>query len=45
MTMLTAMKETMPLNNFIKTLIEKTGLMEQYQNKEAGKYHHSEGIR
>jgi len=34
MTMLVAMKEAMPLTDFVKFLIEKTGLMEQYQKED-----------
>ena len=34
MTMLTAMKEALPLSEFVKTLVEKTGLMEQYQRED-----------
>lgn len=34
MTMLVAMKEAMPLTEFVKVLIEKTGLMEQYQKED-----------
>ena len=34
MTMLVAMKETLPLGEFVKFLIEKTGLMEQYQRED-----------
>ncbi len=34
MTMLMAMKETMPLAEFVPALIEKTGLMEQYQKED-----------
>ncbi len=34
MTMLTAMKEVMPLGEFVRTLIDKTGLMEQYQRED-----------
>ncbi len=34
MTMLVAMKEALPLADFVKLLIEKTGLMEQYQKED-----------
>ncbi len=34
MTMLVAMKDVMPLADFVKTLVEKTGLMEQYQKED-----------
>ena len=34
MTMLVAMKEALPLTDFVKFLIEKTGLMEQYQKED-----------
>ena len=34
MTMLVAMKEALPLADFVKMLIEKTGLMEQYQKED-----------
>ena len=34
MTMLVAMKESLPLSDFVKLLIEKTGLMEQYQKED-----------
>ncbi len=34
MTMLVAMKESLPLPEFVKLLIEKTGLMEQYQKED-----------
>ncbi|MBP3637302.1 MAG: DNA helicase PcrA [Clostridia bacterium] len=34
MTMLVAMKEALPLTDFVKLLIEKTGLMEQYQKED-----------
>ncbi len=34
MTMLVAMKEALPLTDFVKFLVEKTGLMEQYQKED-----------
>ncbi len=34
MTMLTAMKETLPLTEFVKTLIDQTGLKAQYQKED-----------
>ncbi len=34
MTMLMAMKEALPLNEFVTTLVEKTGLMEQYKKED-----------
>ncbi len=34
MTMLMAMKEVMPLNEFVPMLVEKTGLMEQYKKED-----------
>ena len=34
MTMLMAMKDALPLNDFVKLLIEKTGLMAQYQKED-----------
>lgn len=34
MTMLVAMKDALPLTDFVKFLIEKTGLMEQYQRED-----------
>ena len=34
MTMLTAMKEALPLTEFVKLLIEKTGILEQYQKED-----------
>ena len=34
MTMLIAMKDALPLNDFVKLLIEKTGLMAQYQKED-----------
>jgi len=34
MTLLSAMKETMPLSDFVKLLVEQTGLMEQYQRED-----------
>ena len=34
MTMLSAMKEALPLTDFVELLIEKTGLMEQYQKED-----------
>ena len=34
MTMLVAMKDSMPLADFVKLLIDKTGLMEQYQKED-----------
>ncbi len=34
MTMLVAMKDALPLADFVKFLIEKTGLMEQYQRED-----------
>ncbi len=33
MTMLTAMKETLPLADFVKLLVDKTGLLAQYQKE------------
>ncbi|MBQ8202371.1 MAG: DNA helicase PcrA [Clostridia bacterium] len=34
MTMLMAMKDTMPVNDFVNMLVEKTGLMEQYKKED-----------
>ena len=34
MTMLLALKETMPLEEFVSTLVEKTGLLAQYQKED-----------
>lgn len=34
MTMLVAMKDALPLTEFVRTLIDKTGLMEQYQKED-----------
>ena len=34
MTMLMALKETMPVGEFVNTLIEKTGLLEQYKRED-----------
>lgn len=34
MTMFTAMKEVLPLGEFVRMLIDKTGLMEQYQKED-----------
>ncbi len=35
MTMLMAMKESMPLSAFVKQLVEQTGLLEQYQKEDS----------
>lgn len=39
MSMLTAMKEALPLVDFVKLLVEKTGLMEQYQKEDTEEAH------
>lgn len=39
MTMLLALKETMPLEEFVSTLVEKTGLLAQYQKEDTEEAH------